>query len=68
MFKIERNEGTLDRVVRLVIALNFFGWAYFGFTGVWAIVLYILGIAALVTSLIGYCGLYSILKINTIKK
>ncbi len=68
MFKIERNEGTLDRVIRLVIALNLFGWAYFGFTGTIAIACYVLGGVALFTSLTGFCGIYPLLGINTLKK
>lgn len=68
MFKIERNEGNLDRVIRLVVALNLFGWAYFGFTGTTAVVCYVLGGVALFTSLTGFCGLYKLFGINTIKK
>ncbi|MDO9509963.1 MAG: DUF2892 domain-containing protein [Candidatus Magasanikbacteria bacterium] len=68
MFKFERNEGTLDRVIRFIVALNLLGWAYFGFTGASAVICYILGGIALFTSLTGFCIIYPIFGINTIKK
>jgi len=67
MCKIQKNEGTWDRVMRFLLAFIAFFWAY-SMTGTWAIVLYVVAAIALITSLTGFCGLYKLLGINTLKK
>jgi hypothetical protein len=61
------NIGTIDRIARIVIglaliaaALGLFGPAY---QAVWAWI----GIIPLVTGLVGWCPLYSVLGIRTCK-
>jgi hypothetical protein len=58
-----KNIGTIERVIRVVLALVF---AYFGFTiSAW---FYLLTAFALITAAIGYCPLYHLLGISTNKK
>jgi hypothetical protein len=59
MFKT--NEGTLDRVLRVVLGLVLLGLAITGELGVWAY----LGVVPLLTGLVGMCPLYMLLGINT---
>lgn len=63
---MKNNMSNLDRIVRSVIALVF-GVLIFGkiITGTLAIVLGVVAVVFLLTSLLGFCPLYSILKIST---
>lgn len=65
MFK--KNEGTLDRLIRFLLAEVFIILAWFWFGGVIGIILYILSLAMLITSAIGFCGLYKIFGFSTNK-
>ena len=62
---IKQNEGTLDRVIRVVIGSVALLAAYFWLGGTAQLVAYIVGAIALVTGLIGFCGIYTILGIST---
>lgn len=67
--KLKQNVGTIDRVVRLIIAVVLAALLLGGkFTGVTAIVLWIVAIIALITGTIGFCSLYTLLGITTITK
>lgn len=63
--KITKNVGNLDRIIRLVVAellfLTGFFWAY----GVVQIVLFFVALALLLTAFFSFCGLYTLLKVNT---
>jgi hypothetical protein len=59
MFKT--NEGTLDRVLRVVAGLLLVGLAVTGTIGPWGWV----GLVPLVTGLVGTCPLYVLLGIRT---
>lgn len=59
MFK--RNEGTADRVLRVVVGLALVSLVFAGPQTAWGWV----GLVPLVTGLVGSCPLYSILGINT---
>ena len=63
---MEKNTGTVDRIVRVVIGIILL---YAVATGmVQGIVMYvagILGLMMLVTAALAYCPLYTIMKINT---
>lgn len=62
MFKI--NQGTTDRVVRVVAGLVLLGLWFFG--PVWSLNwLLLIGVVPLVTGLLGTCPLYSLLGIST---
>jgi|688.fasta_scaffold2180010_1 hypothetical protein len=60
------NVGNWDRIIRVVLAVV---CAVLYFTGVvkgaWGIVLLIFGGAMLITAAVGFCGLYSLLGVNT---
>jgi hypothetical protein len=62
------NEGTVDRVIRVVLGIAL---AYIGYTlggGVWSIVLYVLAAVAIVTGLTGFCLLYKLFGDFSTKK
>ncbi|MEM4366780.1 MAG: DUF2892 domain-containing protein [Candidatus Anstonellales archaeon] len=61
---MEPNVGSLDRMLRVCIALVFIAAAYF--YNVWW--LYALALVPLATALFSYCPLYAPLKISTIEK
>lgn len=65
MFK--KNESTLDRIIRLILAIVFFVLAMYWADGVMATVLYVLAAVMLVTSALGFCGLYAVLGFGTCK-
>jgi Protein of unknown function (DUF2892) len=62
-----RNEGTMDRLVRLLIAEASILGAYFWLGGTWQIVSYAVGALSLITATTGFCALYKALGINTFK-
>ncbi len=66
---MEKNAGTVDRIVRVVIGIILL---YAVATGmVHGIVIYVaglLGIMMLVTAALAYCPLYPAMKINTASK
>lgn len=64
---IKQNEGTIDRVVRVIIGSLALFTAFFWVGGTLQVVAYIVGAIALVTGLVGFCGLYSIFGISTCK-
>lgn len=69
---MKRNEGTLDRIIRIVLgvillAVGIGGCVWGCVTGALLWVLIIVGAIALVTGLIGWCGLYALLGWSTCK-
>jgi hypothetical protein len=61
-----RNEGTVDRVVRVVLgALLITAWAFGWLTGTLAVVLGVLGIVLVGTGAVGFCALYRVFGIST---
>lgn len=60
------NVGTLDRIVRIVLAIScsilYFTGAVSGTSGV---VLLVVGAVLLVTAVLGWCGLYAMLGVST---
>jgi fatty acid desaturase len=57
-----RNEGTIDRALRIFLGIVLIGLALNGTTAFgW------IGVVPLLTGLVGTCPLYSILGINTCK-
>ena len=66
---MKRNMGTVDRVVRILLAIVIAVLYFTGnITGVAAIILGIVALAFIVTSLIGFCPLYVPFHISTMKK
>jgi hypothetical protein len=61
------NEGTIDRVIRVILGVAL---AYIGYLtgGVWGIVLYVLAAVAVVTGITGFCLLYKLFGNFSTKK
>ena len=58
---LARNEGTVDRVVRVVLGLGLLSLVFVG-PHTW---LGLVGLVPLLTGLVGYCPLYSVLGLRT---
>lgn len=56
-----KNEGTIDRSLRIIAGLVLLSLVFVGPQSLWGLV----GIVPLATGLLGNCPLYSILGINT---
>ncbi|MDU8944383.1 YgaP family membrane protein [Ovoidimarina sediminis] len=56
-----RNEGTLDRALRIIAGLVLLSLVFVGPQTLWGLI----GIVPLVTGLIGWCPAYSLLGLNT---
>jgi hypothetical protein len=63
---MKKNMGNADRIIRILIAAVF-AYLYFGgvVTGTAGIILLVLGGVFVLTSLISFCPLYSIVGLNT---
>lgn len=63
---MKKNMGNVDRTVRIILAA-LFAFLYFeGYvTGIFGIILLVLGGIFLLTSLVGSCPLYKIFGLNT---
>ena len=55
------NEGGLDRGLRVLVGLGVLALAFVGPKTPWAYI----GLVPLLTGLVGYCPLYSLLGLNT---
>jgi hypothetical protein len=68
LMSITMNESNLDRIIRAVlgVVLLFLGFSG-ALTGALAIVADVVGIVLLLTSAVGFCPLYALLKLNTRK-
>lgn len=63
---MKRNEGTIDRILRVVIAAAAVaGAAAVGFATVWGIVLLAAGAIMLVTAATGFCPIYRVFGLST---
>ncbi len=62
------NESNLDRMIRAAvgIVLLYLGFAVLG--GPMAIVAEVVGVVLLATAAIGFCPLYALFKLSTLKK
>ena len=66
---MKKNESKLDRIIRFILGIFCFylGYVVFSF-GILSVLFYAFGFLLIITSLTGYCGIYSIFGINTNKK
>ncbi len=58
---MKKNEGKLDRLVRVVIGVSLISLVFVGPQTLWGLV----GIVPLLTGAVGFCPLYSVLGLNT---
>ncbi len=56
-----KNEGAVDRIIRVVIGLVILSLTITGPQSMWGLV----GLVPLITGLIGFCPLYKILGLNS---
>ena len=68
MFKKYQNESQMDRIIRFVLGVILAVLGYTMFTGVIQIVMYVLAFIALFTSVTGFCLIYKVLGISTLRK
>lgn len=63
---MKKNMGGFDRIIRVLIAAVF-AYLYFGgiVTGTIGIILLVLGGVFVLTSLVGFCPLYTMFGLNT---
>ena len=55
------NEGTIDRVLRIVVGLGILSLVFVGPQTPWGWI----GVVPLLTGLVGYCPAYSLIGLNT---
>jgi UPF0716 family protein affecting phage T7 exclusion len=66
---MKTNMGNSDRLIRLMVMVVIVVFYWLGYlSGVWATVLLIVAGIFFLTSLVGYCPLYSLLGIQTNRK
>lgn len=56
-----KNEGTLDRSIRIVLGLVLLSLVFIGPQTPWAWI----GIVPLITGIVGFCPLYKVIGLNT---
>ena len=67
--KLDKNMGTLDRAIRIVIAVVIAVLYFNGnLSGLTATVLGIFSIIFIITSFVGICPLYTVIGLSTCKK
>ena len=65
---MKKNIGNTDKLIRLMLALLVAVLYYTGvISGTFAIILGVIAVVLVVTSMVSFCGLYTILGINTCK-
>jgi uncharacterized membrane protein HdeD (DUF308 family) len=66
---MKKNMGNLDKIIRIIVAIAFAG-LYFGgiLTGTMGIVFLVLGAVFVLTSLVSFCPLYTLVGMNTCPK
>lgn len=58
---MSRNEGTIDRTVRIIVGLGLLSLVFVGPQTLWGLI----GIVPLVTGIVGNCPVYSLFGIRT---
>lgn len=65
---IKPNEGPVDRGIRIAVGMAALMAGIFFLNGAAQIAAFVMAAAGIVTGAIGFCGLYTILGINTCPK
>lgn len=66
---MKKNMGTIDRTIRIILALAIAVMYFMNvISGTLAIVLLVIAVVFVLTSIIGYCPLYSLLGISSRKR
>jgi hypothetical protein len=65
---MKTNESTIDRIIRVIVGIVLVALGLFGVvSGALMWVFYVVGAILLVTGIIGFCPLYALLKLSTVK-
>lgn len=62
---IKQNEGSIDRIVRIIIGIALLVIGYLFLVGTAQIITFVIGAVALLTGIVGFCGLYDLFGIST---
>jgi hypothetical protein len=63
------NESNVDRIIRVVVGIVLLFLGFGGaLSGVTAVISDVIGVVLLFTGIVGFCPLYAMLKLNTLKK
>lgn len=63
---MNKNESTVDRILRVILGIVLLVLGFGGFTsGGLALAFKILGFIPLITGVVGFCPIYALLKIRT---
>ena len=65
---MKTNENLLDRIIRIVLGTISLLVGWFWLAGVWQTTFLIIGSVFSLTGLLGFCGIYALLKISTCSK
>ncbi|MDD2892085.1 MAG: DUF2892 domain-containing protein [Candidatus Gracilibacteria bacterium] len=65
---IPKNEGGGDRLSRIILSEILFLVGFFWLSSTMQIIIYVLSFVFLVTGIVGFCPLYTVMKINTSSK
>jgi len=64
--KFGTNEGTVDRVIRIVLGIALAAVAVAGAVSLpWLYIVWVVAAIALVTGVVGFCPLYALFRVNT---
>lgn len=61
---MNKNIGITDKIIRLIVGFVLVGLYFWGPQTAWGLI----GIIPILTAVVGYCPLYSPLKLSTLKK
>ncbi|MEW6617183.1 MAG: DUF2892 domain-containing protein [Patescibacteria group bacterium] len=66
---MKKNVGTVDKIIRGILGLVFiyFGVFFYTTSVVLSIVLFVIGLLLIITSMTGFCFLYTLIGVNTKK-
>jgi hypothetical protein len=62
-----KNVGGADRVIRLIVGIVLLALAIWYFGGAWQWVSGIVGVILLLTSVVSFCPLWTLFRVNTAK-
>ena len=64
--KFGSNEGTIDRVIRIVLGIALAAVAILGAVSApWLYIVWVVAAIALVTGVVGFCPLYALFRVST---
>ncbi len=64
---ISKNVGSIDRTLRLILGIIALAYSiYYGIGSLISLIILILGIVLILTAVVSYCPIYTILKFDTI--